>query len=294
MTEAWAASIPERLGPIDLHAHSRESDGTGAPGDVVRAAAAAGLGAIALTDHDTTTGWAEAADAAREAGVVLVPGVEFSSQLEHASVHVLGYLLDPDAEAFLGERERIRVERVTRAERMVEAIGRDYPLTWRQVQEHAAPGATIGRPHIADALVTLGVVPDRSAAFEGLLHWQGGYYRPHRAPHPVDAIRIIAEAGGVSVLAHPGGRGRAVLRAGALGELVDAGLAGLEVRHRDNDAADRALLARESERLGLLVTGSSDYHGTGKPNRLGEHTTEREVLVEIARRATGTPPVVPS
>lgn len=289
MTTDWAP-----LGPIDLHAHSRESDGTDAPGDVVRAAAAAGLGAVALTDHDTVSGWAEASEAARESGVALIPGVEFSAQLGPASVHVLGYLLDPESAAFVGERERIRLERLERAERMVHAIGRDYPLTWEHVEEHSAPGATIGRPHIADALVTLGIVPDRSAAFEGILHWQGGYYQPHHAPDPVDAIGIIKQAGGVAVLAHPAARGRPVMRMRALGQLVDAGLDGVEVWHRDNDEASRRVLLADAERYGLLVTGSSDYHGFGKPNRLGEHTTEPEVLAEIVRRATGWAPVLPA
>ncbi|WP_405217976.1 PHP domain-containing protein [Agrococcus sp. Ld7] len=284
----WSA-----LGPADLHTHSRESDGMDAPGAVVRAAAAAGLGVIALTDHDTVAGWAEATDAARETGVALLPGVEFSSQIGPASVHVLGYLLDPEAPAFMGERERIRTERITRAERMVHAIGRDYPLRWEHVEQHSAPGATIGRPHIADALVTLGIVPDRSSAFEGILHWQGGYYQPHRAPAPEEAIGIIREAGGVSVLAHPGGRGRPVLRMGVLGDLVDAGLGGLEVWHRDNDETDRRRLLAEAAQHDLLVTGSSDYHGTGKPNRLGEHTTDPAVVAEIVRRATGWPPVLP-
>lgn len=284
----WAAA-----GPADLHAHSRESDGTDAPGDVVRAAAAVGLGTVALTDHDTVAGWVEATEAAHETGVALLPGVEFSAQIGPASVHVLGYLLDPESAAFMGERERIRLERVDRAERMVHAIGLDYPLTWQHIEQHSAPGATIGRPHIADALVTLGIVPDRSAAFKGILHWQGGYYQPHQAPAPEQAIAIIREAGGVAVLAHPGGRGRPVLRMGALGDLAAAGLDGVEVWHRDNDERDRRQLLADAERLDLLVTGSSDYHGTGKPNRLGEHTTEPAVVAEIVRRATGWAPVLP-
>ncbi|HET8868250.1 MAG TPA: PHP domain-containing protein [Agrococcus sp.] len=284
----WAAA-----GPADLHAHSRESDGTDAPADVVRAAAAAGIGTLALTDHDTVAGWVEATEAAHETGVALIPGVEFSSQIGPASVHVLGYLLNPDSEAFIGERERIRFERIDRAERMVHAIGRDYPLTWHHIEQHSAPGATIGRPHIADALVTLGIVPDRSAAFEGILHWQGGYYQPHEAPPPEDAIRIIREAGGVAVLAHPAARGRPVMRMGVLGDLVAAGLEGVEIWHRDNDEASRRQLLADAERLDLLVTGSSDYHGAGKPNRLGEHTTDPEVVAEIVRRATGWAPELP-
>ena len=128
------------------------------------------------------------------------------------------------------------------------------------------------------ALVTLGIVADRSAAFDGILHWQGGYYQPHHAPAPEEAIRIIRDAGGVAVLAHPAARGRPVMRMGVLGDLVDAGLDGVEIWHRDNDERSRRQLLADAERLDLLVTGSSDYHGTGNPNLLGEHTTAPEVL----------------
>lgn len=285
MAQGWGA--------IDLHAHTIESDGTETPAELVRQAAAAGLGAVAITDHDTTAGWAEAAIAARAEGIVLIPGVEFSAQVQHASVHVLGYLLDPLAPAFLDERARIRDERVRRARSMVEAIGADYPIRWDDVEAHAAPGATIGRPHIADALVALGIVDDRSAAFATILHWRGGYYRPHRAPAPIEAVRIIREAGGVPVIAHPAARGGASMDADALATLAEAGLAGLEVEHRDNPRTDRAWLRQQAARLGLLTTGSSDWHGSGKHNRLGEHTTEPDVLDAIIAQATGSQPVVP-
>lgn len=280
-------------GPIDLHAHSNASDGTETPAGLVRAAAEAGLGAVAITDHDTTAGWPAAAEEAHRLGIVLIPGVEFSSQLQYRSVHILGYLLDENAPAFLAERGRIREERVGRARRMVERIGRDYPMTWQHVLDQAGPGATIGRPHIADALVELGIVSDRSAAFDGILHWRGGYYQPHKAPPPVDAVRIIRAAGGVPVIAHPAGRGRAMMERRELQLLVDNGLAGLEVFHRDNPEEDREWLVERAAEFDLFVTGSSDWHGAGKPNRLGENSTTPEVLARIVAESTGCDPVVP-
>lgn len=293
-----SAADPTRSGAswgrIDLHAHSTESDGTESPRELVLQAHAAGIGTVAITDHDTTSGWADAAEAAREVGMGLVPGVEFSAQQQWASVHVLGYLLDPAAPAFLAERERIRVERVERAQRMVERIGADYPLTWAIVQDHAAPGATIGRPHIADALVSLGIVEDRSAAFDGILHWRGGYYQPHRAPAPTEAVRIIRAAGGVPVIAHPAGRGQATMDERIMAQLVDAGLLGLEVEHRDNPPEAQEWLRRQARLHGLITTGSSDWHGRGKPNAFGEHTTSAEALDAIVAAATGAAPILPA
>jgi predicted metal-dependent phosphoesterase TrpH len=187
--------------------------------------------------------------------------------------------------------ERIRDERLNRAEAMVRRIGVDYALDWEDVLAQTTPGATVGRPHIADALVARGHVPDRSAAFQSILHWRGGYYRPHKAPLPVDGVRLITQAGGVAVIAHPGGRGPdRLLDDRRVRRLVDAGLAGLEVDHRDNPPASRPRWLDLAERFGLLTTGSSDYHGAGKPNRLGENTTSPEVYAAILERGTGSAP----
>ena len=276
--------------PIDLHTHSSASDGTEPPAEVIRQAARAGLGTIALTDHDTTEGWADAAATAREVGVSFIPGVEFSTQIGPGSVHVLGYLIDPAYGPLRETMDAVRESRLTRAERMVERIGADYPLSWDDVLAESEPGATIGRPHIADALARLGIVADRGEAFDTILHWQGGYYQPHEAPHPVDAIRLIRAAGGVAVLAHPGSRGRRAMRGGELERLVAAGLQGLEIGHRENDELNRSLLRGYARKWDLLVTGSSDYHGTGKPNRLGEHTTEPEQLERLLALGTGCTP----
>lgn len=267
---------------IDLHTHSAASDGTDSPAALVAAAAGAGLDVVALTDHDTTAGWAEAADAATRHGVRLVRGTEVSARSAGISVHLLSYLQDPDDPALLDELERSRRSRVHRAEAMVELLAADVAITWQDVLDHSADAVVVGRPHIADALVANGVVPDRSAAFAHLLRSDGPYHVPHYAPSAVTAVRAIRAAGGVPVFAHPGAdaRGRVVPDA-VFDELADAGLAGLEVHHRDHSPAQVERLTGVAQRLGLLVTGSSDYHGSGKVNRLGENLTEPHVLAAI-------------
>jgi predicted metal-dependent phosphoesterase TrpH len=277
--------------PVDLHTHSRLSDGTETPAELVRSAALAGLGTVALTDHDTTAGWDEAIAAARGSGITLVPGMELSTRRPRASVHMLGYLFDPADEALRAETERIRAARMTRARDMVERIGEDYSLTWEDVLAHTREGATVGRPHIADALVALGYAPDRSAAFAGILHWRAGYYQPHYAPDPLTGVRLIRAAGGVPVLAHPATGGvERIMPEAQLSELVDAGLFGLEIDHRGNTEEGRERLHELAKRYGLRVTGSSDYHGDGKPNRLGENQTDPRVLSDIIAEATGSQP----
>jgi predicted metal-dependent phosphoesterase TrpH len=280
---------------IDLHTHSNVSDGTETPAEVVASAAAAGLDVLALTDHDSTAGWAEAAAAARRAGVVLVPGMEVSCKTAHGvSVHVLSYLHDPAHPGLLEEIGRAREARLTRAERMVEILAEDYPITWLHVREQAAHGATIGRPHIADALVAAGVVSDRSEAFANILTSHSRYLVSHYAPDPATAVRLVREAGGVPVFAHPvaTARGR-VVGEDVYAEMIDAGLLGLEVDHRDNPVPGRNWLRALAAEHGLLVTGSSDYHGAGKPNLLGENTTSPAVLERIEALGTGSAVVRP-
>jgi hypothetical protein len=279
-------------GPVDLHTHSSVSDGTETPAQLIRAAAASGLGTVAITDHDSTAGWAEAALAARSSGITLIPGMEFSTRVEHSSVHLLAYLFDPTDAGIVAETAHIRSARLTRAEQMVKQIGADYALTWDDVLEQTTPDATVGRPHIADALVARGHALTRSEAFEGILHWGAGYYRPHYAPSPLAAVRLVRAAGGVPVLAHPATRGVGdVVSESRLAELVDAGLFGLELDHRENKPEPRKRLAALAAKYGLVVTGSSDYHGEGKENRLGENTTAPEVLDRIIELATGAEPV---
>ncbi|MFD1714251.1 PHP domain-containing protein [Amnibacterium flavum] len=281
------------LGPADLHAHSAISDGTETPAELVAAASGAGLATVALTDHDSTAGWAEAAHAARANDIVLIPGMELSTRRAWSSVHLLAYLFDPDDEGLRAETDRIRVDRLSRAERMVERIGHDYALTWDDVLAQTSPGSTIGRPHIADALVARGHVRDRGEAFQSILHWRAGYFQPHYAPDPLEGVRLVRAAGGVPVLAHPAVSSERVMPDGEMRELVDAGLFGLEVRHRDNSEAGKRLLLAYADRYGLEITGSSDYHGTGKPNRLGENTTSAEVVERLIGSATGSAPIIP-
>jgi len=289
------AAYAERVtrGPIDLHTHSSVSDGTETPTQLMRAAVAAGLDTVAITDHDSTAGWDEALTAAAGTGLQVVRGIELSTRHEWRSVHVLGYLFDPNNADLLGETARIRDDRLTRAERMVARLAEDYPVSWDDVLAQSG-GTTIGRPHIADALVARGVVPTRSAAFESILHFTGGYYVPHEAPTVLRGVRLITAAGGAAVLAHPATRGReAVVEERDLARLVDAGLVGLEVGHRENTPEGRERLLELAARFGLVVTGSSDYHGEGKPNRLAENSTSPEALDRIIAATRGVPAVRP-
>lgn len=275
---------------IDLHAHSNVSDGTESPSQLMAAAAAAGLDVVALTDHDQTSGWAEAATAALETGVGLVPGMEISCKTARGvSVHLLSYLHDPTQPALLAEIDKARDARVHRARKMVELISEDYPITWDLVGQQSAPGATLGRPHIADALVAAGVVSSRSEAFATVLTSQSRYYVGHYAVDPVSAVELVRAAGGVPVFAHPMAelRGR-VVEPEVFDDMIEAGLLGLEIDHRDNSASGRRFLQSLASRHDLIVTGSSDYHGTGKPNLLGENVTSAETLEAIIGLATGT------
>ncbi|MFB4348195.1 PHP domain-containing protein [Microbacterium sp. CR_7] len=281
-------------GPADLHLHSNHSDGTEAPGEVVRQAHAHGIRTLALTDHDRTTGWDEAGAAATALGMTFLPGMELSAKHEWRSVHVLGYLFDPVHAGLAAETERIRGDRIGRAERIVRSIGRDYDLHWEDVVAQTTPDATVGRPHIADALVARGIVRDRTEAFDGILHPREGYYEPHYAPDPLTAVRLITEAGGVAIIAHPVTAGRdRMMPVPFIERLIDAGLGGFEIDHRENTAAGKQTLRRIAADHDLIVTGSSDYHGSGKPNVPGENTTSDEMVARLIERATGSSPRYP-
>ena len=279
------------LPAIDLHAHSDRSDGTESPAQVMVAAREAGLDVVALTDHDTWDGWEEAAAAVGRTGVALVRGAEISTSAGGISVHLLSYLHDPDARGLGAAVRRVRESRLGRARRMVDRIALDFDLTWEEVEARLEPGGTVGRPHIADALVARGYVTDRSTAFAEILSSRSPYYVPYDAPDVVEAVELVRRAGGVPVMAHPraASRGRVVEDA-VIEELAAAGLVGLEVDHRDHDEGARAQLRDLARSLGLFVTGSSDYHGAGKPNRLGEHLTDPAVLEQI--ESEGYLPVV--
>jgi predicted metal-dependent phosphoesterase TrpH len=281
-------------GPADLHLHSNHSDGTEAPAEVMRQAHAYGVRTAALTDHDRTTGWDEAAAAAAGLGMTFIPGMELSAKHEWRSVHVLGYLFDPTDSALVAETERIRGDRIGRAERIVRSIGRDYDLLWDDVLAQTTADATVGRPHIADALIARGIVRDRTEAFDGILHPREGYYEPHYAPDPLTAVRLITEAGGVAIIAHPATSGRdRMMPVPFVEQLITAGLGGFEIQHRENTASGKRVLREIAQKHDLIVTGSSDYHGAGKPNRPGENTTSDAMVARLIDRATGSSPRYP-
>lgn len=268
---------------IDPHTHSSYSDGTDTPAALMAAAAEAGLDVVGLTDHDTFAGWDEAAGAVESSGVALLRGVEISCMWQCITLHLLAYLPRPDDEELLRAFRQSQESRLGRAQRMTELLSEDFPITWEDVQEQASASKTIGRPHIADALVAAGAFPDRSAAFAGALMPGGPYYVGQWAVDPVEACRLVRAAGGVPVAAHPRARGRqAVLVPDhVFGAMAEEGLAALEVDHRDHSASERKSTAKLAADLGLMVSGSSDYHGAGKPNRLGENLMAPELLERI-------------
>lgn len=278
---------------VDLHTHSSASDGTESPAELMRSAAAAGIDVVALTDHDTISGWDEAARSLPDA-LRLVRGAEISCVYDGISLHLLAYLFDPSHEDLLEEMAMALDDRVPRAKAIVAKLAAaDYPITWDLVLDQIPEGATVGRPHIADTLVAAGVVPDRTAAFDTLLHDGSQFFVGHYYVDAVRAVRLVREAGGVPVFAHPAAvkRGRTVGDDG-IRAMAAAGLAGLEVDHRDNPPESREHLRSLAVELGLLVTGASDYHGSGKPNRLGENTTDPEVLEALVAQAEGAVAVV--
>lgn len=273
---------------IDLHAHSAVSDGTDSPPEFVAAAARAGLDVVALTDHDTFDGLPAALVAAEALGVRVVPGIEISTQFRGASVHLLGYGCRTDEPRLAAELERLRGGRDDRVPRMLAKLaGLGMPVDPATLATARGDAPSIGRPHIADAMVALGYVADRREAFDRYLADDGPAFVGRYAVGLGKGIELVHGAGGVAVLAHPWGRSsRDLLTAAVIRRLVgDHGLDGIEVDHLDHDAATRDMLRALAQELDALVTGSSDYHGTGKTDHpLGANTTAPGVLAEIDAR----------
>jgi 3',5'-nucleoside bisphosphate phosphatase len=276
----------------DLHSHSSVSDGTEPPADVMQRAAAAGLDVIALTDHDTIAGQAEAA-AALPPGLTLLPGMELSCRLEGHSVHVLAYLFDRRNDELAGEMAEIRESRLDRARAMVNKLAAlGVPITWDQVSEIAA-GGVVGRPHIARALVEAGAVPAFDDAFGPDWIGPGGpAYVSRYALDPARAVGLVGAAGGVTVLAHPRGSTRGwLIPDEVIEELAVAGLTGIEVNHPQHDEKTRAALGALASRLGLVASGGSDDHGQLTGFRIGTVFAPDGAYEQLVERATGAAPV---
>ena len=276
---------------IDLHTHSNRSDGTESPADLVKRALTDGLDVLGLTDHDTTAGWDEAAKAAESAGLRLVRGIEVSCVFAGYGVHLLAYLPDPTYPPLGRELQRVLDGRNSRLPATLErlrALGIDIDV--HDVRRVAGETAAMGRPHVADALVELGVVRDRNEAFNTYLGPQGPAYVHRYAADLEDMIGTVVAAGGVTVLAHPWAsrHNHSALDAAGIARLREVGLSGLEVDHEDHDPATRAALRAVARDLGLVVTGSSDYHGLGKVDHdLGRNTTAPDQLDRLLDLAAG-------
>jgi predicted metal-dependent phosphoesterase TrpH len=276
---------------IDLHTHSDRSDGTLSPGEVVRAAAGAGLDVVALTDHDSTVGWAEAAAAAADTGTGFLAGAEISCSFAGEGLHLLAYLFDPTHPGLVATLDRVVRAREERLPRICAALrGLGIPLQEEDVRAEAVGAAAVGRPHVADALVRLGIVADRDEAFDRLLSPGRPAHVPRYSAPVEDVLPLVAAAGGVAVVAHPWGRhGSGALDGGGLAALQELGLAGVEVDHEDHTPDQRARLRTLARELDLVATGSSDFHGAGKVGHdLGCNLTAPDQLERLLERAAAT------
>lgn len=272
---------------IDLHTHSLASDGTDSPGELINKAHARGITVLGLMDHDTVAGWDEAIMYLRP-GMSLVLGSEISCQtLDGTSVHMLGALFDRENLDLADVLATTRDNRLTRMNRIVARMNEaGYEISIDDVLAQLAPGATLGRPHLADALIAKKIVASRDEAFAELLHNNSKFYISHYSPTPEDAIRLIKAAGGVAVIAHPLAslRGRTI-SIDSFASMVEAGLDGIEISHRDQTEEQRELLREVVAQYGIIATGSSDYHGNGKLNELAEFTTSPEDFEALEARA---------
>ena len=241
---------------IDLHTHTTASDGTDSPSQLINKALSSGISTLGISDHDSTGGCSEAIGALRP-GLDLVLGAEISSlTLEGTSVHMLGLLFDGEDQAMQSMLADSRDTRVPRMRKMIELLAADgITISLEDVMASVPAGATIGRPHLADALVKNRVVASRDEAFHDLLHNDSKYYVTHVAPTPEEAIIQINQAGGVAIIAHPfASRRGEIISAESFTSLIAAGLHGIEVDHRDQTLVERRQLAEIADELGLVKT----------------------------------------
>jgi len=272
---------------IDIHTHTTCSDGTDSPRELVNKAIVQGLEILGISDHDTTSGWTEATESLR-GSLKLVLGSEISCLTnDGVSVHMLGLLFDPEHQEMQQVLEETRDGRLPRMRKMIEKMRAEgIDISIQDVELAMPTGATMGRPHLADALVAKKIVKSRDEAFFDLLNNESRFYVSHAAPTPVEAISLIRRAGGVAVIAHPFASHRGqILKPEDFSELITAGLNGIEVDHRDQNPDERAMLRTIAHELDLVVTGSSDYHGTGKLNSLAENHTHREQWEKLESQA---------
>ena len=276
----WLLTGSHYAGPvsIDLHTHSNRSDGTDSPTELVENAKAIGLDIVALTDHDTAVGWDEAEEAAERVGIRLIKGMEVSTELAGRSVHLLAYGLDREHAGLIGELEKVIESRTGRIPKFIEKFRlMGIEVTEEEILAKVGDADAVCRPHIADVLVERGVVATRDEAFDSLLSPGGGLYVGRYSIALPSAIELVKAAGGKAVLAHPWSRGsHKVLTPEVIAGLVEHGLDGIEVNHADHDAEARVTLHQIAKENDLIVTGSSDYHGSGKSSdfRLGANTTD--------------------
>jgi 3',5'-nucleoside bisphosphate phosphatase len=269
-------------GAIDLHSHTTASDGTLTPRELVREAARRRVSVLAITDHDSTEGLAEAqAEAAQHPGLAIVPGLEINCDVEHGEIHVLGFYPDHEAAWFQEFLRAQRAERVARIHRVTDRLAElGMPVDPDDVFALVREGSA-GRPHVAQVMVHHGYVRSIGEAFERFLHTGGPAYVPRHALAPAEAIRIVRRARGVPVLAHPG----RIERLGSLDALLEAGLLGIECYYPEHSAGETAEFLRLCQRHDLVATGGADFHRPEGGRRLGGVAVPPGVAAELSARA---------
>ena len=271
-------------GRLELHAHTHFSDGLLSPADLVERALEAGITALAITDHDSVEGIAPAIEAA--AGrIEIVPGIEVSSSFEGMDLHILGYFIDPHSQPLLAALERFRVERRERAIAIMARLAElGVPVDADEVFAAAGPGV-VGRPHVAHALLKAGYVPTVDLAFQRYLGARGSAFVPRPEFPSSGAVRVIGEAGGVAVLAHPGALPRRIIET-----LAEAGLTGVEVWHPQHGAAAQKRWYETAKELGLVPSGGADFHGPHRGAGIGDMAVPPRTLEDLRSRAPGRAP----
>jgi predicted metal-dependent phosphoesterase TrpH len=265
----------------DLHLHTMASDGLLSPAEMVRLAASKGLDVISITDHDTVDGIKSSLKAgAAYPALVIIPGVELSTDVPHGEVHMLGYFIDYTDRQFNQELQKMRDSRKNRAEKMIEKLGKmGMKVSWQRVQE-LAQGGSVGRPHVAQALVEAGHVASFREAFDRYIGREGPAYVEREKMEPVEAVELILKAQGLPVLAHPADI--ADLE-GLLIKLIGAGLTGIETYYNDYTPDVIATLEKTAQRHGLIITGGSDYHafGDGVETIIGDVSPPSQAIEQL-------------